>query len=270
MTLLCLDIGNRLSVLGVWDDGDDGDDGPVLRGRWTISSDVARTADEWYLSVHGFVSASGLDDEDVVAVSMCCTVPSIGGEMRTMLDRYFGHAPVWVVGPGVRTGVAIHTDNPREVGTDRIVNALAATQLYGGPVIIVDLNGTATCVDAIDEQGRYLGGAIAPGVEVSLEALARRGAQLRSVEVAEPRGVIGKNTVEALQSGAVYGFAGLVDALVDQMIDAIDADDVTVVATGAYTDTVIEHCQTVTVREENLTMIGLRLVHEKNRDAPAP
>lgn len=265
MSLLCLDVGNRLSVIGVWDvRGDE----PVLTGRWTVSSDATRTADEWYLLAHGFVRAAGLADDEVSAVSMCCTVPSIGVEMRAMLERYFDHVPVWVVGPGVRTGIAIHTDNPREVGTDRIVNALAAHHLYGGPAIIVDLNGTATIVDVVDERGRYLGGAIAPGVEVSLEALAQRGAQLRAVEVAEPRSVIGKNTVEAIQSGAVYGFAGLVDGLVDQMIDAVDADpdDITVVATGTYADSVIEHCQTVAVREDDLTLIGLRLVHEKNRD----
>ncbi len=266
MSLLCLDVGNRLSVIGVWDDID-GE--PTLRGRWTISSDATRTSDEWYLVAHGFVRAAGFADDDIEAVSMCCTVPAIGVEVRGMLDRYFDHVPVWVVGPGVRTGVAIHTDNPREVGTDRVVNALAAVHLYGGPAIIVDLNGTATIVDVVDERGRYLGGAIAPGVEVSLEALAQRGAQLRAVEVAEPRGVIGKNTVEAIQAGAVYGFAGLVDGLVDQMIDAIDAEpeDVTVVATGTFSEAIAGHCQTLTRREDDLTLIGLRLVHEKNRDA---
>jgi len=261
MTLLCLDVGNRSSVLGLWDDAE-----PSLRSRWTISSDVARTADEWHLAIRGFLGAAGLGADEITAVSMCCTVPSIGGEMRIMLERYFDHVPAWVVGPGVRTGVAIHTDNPREVGADRIVNALAGVHLYGGPSIIVDLDGTATCVDAIDAEGRYLGGAIAPGIEVSLEALARRGAQLRSVEVAEPRGVIGKNTVEAIQSGAIYGFAGLVDGLVDRMIAAIGGDDVTVAATGPYAETIMEHSRTVVEYEENLTLIGLRLVHEKNSE----
>ncbi len=128
----------------------------------------------------------------------------------------------------------IHTDNPREVGADRIVNALAAAELYGGPAIVVDLNGTATIFDVVDDANRYIGGAIAPGVELSLEALARRGAQLRSVELALPRDVIGKNTVEALQSGIVYGFAGLVDGLVNRIIESLgaDPDHVTVIATG--------------------------------------
>src|SRR5690606_3025991 len=141
MSLLCLDIGNRLSVIGVWRESQGGE--PVLAGRWTVSSEATRTADEWYLLAHGFVRAAGLGDDEVTAVSMCCTVPAIGVEMRAMMERYFHHVPVWVVGPGVRTGIAIHTDNPREVGTDRIVNALAAHHLFGGPAIIVDLNGTA-------------------------------------------------------------------------------------------------------------------------------
>ena len=130
-------------------------------------------------------------------------------------DRYYADLPFAVVGPGVKTGIPIHTDNPREVGADRIVNALAAAELYGGPAIVVDLNGTATIFDVVDADNRYIGGAIAPGVELSLEALARRGAQLRSVELALPRDVIGKNTVEAIQSGLVFGFAGLVDGIVD-------------------------------------------------------
>jgi type III pantothenate kinase len=173
---------------------------------------------------------------------------------------------VAIVGPGVKTGVPIHTDNPREVGADRIVNALAAAELYGGPAIVVDLNGTATIFDVVDEAGRYIGGAIAPGVELSLDALARRGAQLRSVELALPRDVVGKNTVEALQSGIVFGFAGLVDGLVTRIIDSLDVDPdhVTVIATGSYPEAVVDHCATITTRDPWLTLTGLRLVHEKN------
>jgi len=165
----------------------------------------------------------------------------------------------------VRTGVPIHTDNPREVGADRIVNALAAAELYGGPAIVVDLNSTATIFDVVDAKGRYVGGAIAPGVELSLDALARRGAQLRSVELTEPRGVIGKNTVEAIQSGVVLGFAGLVDGIVERMLDELDEpDDVAVIATGSYPEAVLDACSSVTTRDPWLTLQGLRLVHERN------
>jgi type III pantothenate kinase len=193
-------------------------------------------------------------------------VPSILVEIRTMIDRYYPGAPVSIVGPGVKTGVPINTDNPREVGADRIVNSLAASELYGGPAIVVDMNGTATIFDVVDEDGCYIGGAIAPGVEMSLETLSRRGAQLRSVELAKPRGVIGKNTVEAVQSGVVYGFAGQVDGVVRRIIESmdVDPDHVTVIVTGAYPDAVVDHCATITVRDPWLTLTGLRLVHEKN------
>lgn len=257
MTLLALDVGNSQTVIGAFE-------GEKLAEHWTVSSDVRRTADEWFLLAHGFVRAAGL--ADVQAVAMCCTVPAIQVELRAMLDRYFSDVPASVVGPGVKTGVPIHTDNPREVGADRIVNALAAAELYGGPAVVVDMNGTATIFDVVDEQGRYIGGAIAPGVEVSLEALARRGAQLRAVELAEPRSVIGKNTVEAIQSGAVFGFAGLVDGMVDHMIEAmgVDPDHVTVIVTGSFSEAVVDHCATITTRDPWLTLTGLRLVHERN------
>jgi len=258
VTLLALDVGNSHTVIGVFD-------GTELVGHWTVGSDVARTADEWQLVVRGFIHQAGL--AEISAVSMCCTVPTIQVEIRAMLERYYAQLPVSIVGPGVRTGIPIHTDNPREVGADRIVNALAAAEGYGGPAIVVDMNGTATIFDVVDQDNRYVGGAIAPGVEVSLDALARRGAQLRSVELAQPRGVIGKNTVEAIQSGAVYGFAGLVDGIVSRMIEALGSDPqhVTVVATGPYLDIVIDQCATITTRDPWLTLTGLRLVHEKNQ-----
>ncbi|MFT4188567.1 MAG: type III pantothenate kinase [Aeromicrobium sp.] len=266
MTLLALDVGNSRSVIGAFD-------GARLVRHWTVSSEPRRTADEWHLLAHGFVRAAGL--AEVEAVAMCCTVPSIQAELRSMLERYYADLPVSVVGPGVKTGIPIHTDNPREVGADRIVNALAAAELYGGPAIVVDMNGTATIFDVVDESNRYVGGAIAPAIELSLEALARRGAQLRSVELAAPRHVIGKNTVEAVQSGAVYGFAGLVDGVVERMIEALDThvEDVAVIVTGSYSDVVVDHCGSITHRDPHLTLTGLRLVHERNaagaiRDRP--
>jgi type III pantothenate kinase len=259
MSLLCLDISNSHTMIGVFTADE-------LSAHWMVASDERRTSDEWHLLVSGLVSQAAVEQVD--AVSLCCTVPTVLVEMRAMLDRYFGDLPVSIVGPGVKTGVPIHTDNPREVGADRIVNALAAAELYGGPAIVVDLNGTATIFDVIDDGNRYIGGAIAPGVELSLDALARRGAQLRSVELALPRDVVGKNTVEAIQSGVVFGFAGLVDGIVMRIIESLEADPdhVTVIATGSYPEAVVDHCATITTRDPWLTLTGLRLIHEKNHD----
>ena len=257
MTLLCLDVSNSHTTIGAFDDDE-------LVAHWQVSSDERRTSDEWFMLLMGLVDQEGISH--IEAVALCCTVPAVLVELRAMQDRYWADLPVAIVGPGVKTGVPIHTDNPREVGADRIVNALAAAELYGGPAIVVDLNGTATIFDVVDESNRYIGGAIAPGVELSLEALARRGAQLRSVELALPRDVIGKNTVEALQSGIVYGFAGLVDGLVTRIIDSLgaDPDHVTVIATGSYPEAVVDNCTTITTRDPWLTLTGLRLIHEKN------
>jgi type III pantothenate kinase len=259
MTLLCLDVSNSHTTIGAFVDDE-------LIAHWQVSSDERRTSDEWYMLLMGLVDQEGISY--IEAVSLCCTVPAILVELRAMQERYWADLPVAIVGPGVKTGVPIHTDNPREVGADRIVNALAAVELYGGPAIVVDLNGTATIFDVVDDANRYIGGAIAPGVELSLEALARRGAQLRSVELALPRDVIGKNTVEALQSGIVYGFAGLVDGLVTRIIESLgaDPDHVTVIATGSYPEAVVDNCTTITTRDPWLTLTGLRLIHEKNHD----
>ncbi|MCD9200088.1 type III pantothenate kinase [Aeromicrobium wangtongii] len=264
MILLCLDVSNSHTSIGAFDMSAAPTDEDGLIEHWQVSSDERRTADEWQVLITGLAARSGIDSID--AVSMCCTVPSILVELRSMQERYYAGLPVAVVGPGVKTGIPIHTDNPREVGADRIVNALAAAELYGGPAIVVDLNGTATIFDVIDADNRYVGGAIAPGVELSLEALASRGAQLRSVELAVPRDVVGKNTVEALQSGLVFGFAGLVDGMVNRIIDSLgaDPDHVTVIATGSFPGSVVDHCETITTRDPYLTLTGLRLIHDKN------
>jgi len=257
MSLLTLDISNSHTTFGIFE-------GNKLTAHWRVKSDEHRTSDEWYLVLQGLITRTTLAEVEAVAVA--CTVPAILVEIRAMIERYYSDAAVAIVGPGVKTGVPIHTDNPREVGADRIVNALAAAELYGGPAIVVDMNGTATIFDVVDEDGAYIGGAIAPGVELSLEALARRGAQLRAVELATPRGVIGKGTVEAIQSGVVFGFAGGVDGLVRRIIDSmgVDAEDVTVIVTGSYPEAVIDACETITDRDPFLTLEGLRLVHERN------
>jgi type III pantothenate kinase len=193
-------------------------------------------------------------------------VPAVLHEWRDMLPRHFPDVTAVVVEPGVRTGVPILMDNPREVGSDRIINALAAVTEYGGPAIVVDFGGTATTFDVVSSAGQYVGGAIAPGIEISLEALGRRGAQLRKVELARPRTVIAKNTVEALQSGMVFGVAAQVEGIVSRMIDELGAapDDVRVIATGYLAPLVVGECRCFTDHAPWLTLRGLELVFERN------
>jgi type III pantothenate kinase len=209
---------------------------------------------------HPLVGNTGVD-----GIAICSTVPSVLHEMRDMIRRYYGDIPALVVEPGVKTGMPVLVDNPKEVGTDRIINALAAVHLYGAPCIVVDL-GTATSFDAVSRKGEWIGGAIAPGIEISVEALGARGAQLRKIELARPRSIIGKNTVECMQAGILYGFAGQIDGVVNRMADELadDPNDVTVVATGGLAPLVLEEAEVIDEHEPWLTLIGLRLVYERN------
>jgi type III pantothenate kinase len=257
MRLLCVDVGNSHTTIGLTE-------GPDIVDHWRVGTYERRTADEWAVVFSGLLA-----EHDVKAgaegIVLCSTVPSVLHEMREMLQRYYADVPSLVVEPGVRTGVPVLMDNPREVGTDRILNALAASALYDGPKIVVDF-GTATTFDVVSARGEYVGGAIAPGIEISLDALGVRGAQLRRVELMRPRSVVAKNTVEALQAGAVYGFAGQVDGIVARMAEDREwpLDEVTVIATGGLATVVLEECRTPVVHEPWLTLTGLRLVFERN------
>jgi type III pantothenate kinase len=205
-----------------------------------------------------------LQGHDAIAgIALCSTVPAVLREMRVMLDRYYPTTPTVIVEPGIKTGVPILTDNPKEVGTDRIVNTLAAFHGFSGPCIVVDF-GTSTNLDVVSAKGEFLGGALAPGIEISLEALAERAAQLRKVELVEPRSAIGKNTVEALQSGALYGFAGQVDGLVDRIVAELGTVTA-VIATGGLAPIVVPESRTITHHEPDLTLVGLRLIFERNQ-----
>jgi type III pantothenate kinase len=250
--LLAIDVGNTNTVVGLFD-------GERLVRSYRIKTDPRSTADEMRLTFRGLLR----DDPDITGVGLCSTVPAVLREMRGMFERYYAHVPHVIVEPGTRTGVPILTDNPKEVGADRIVNTLAAHHLYGGPSIVVDF-GTSTNLDVVSERGEFLGGALAPGIEISLDALASRAAQLRKVELVRPRSVIGKNTVEALQSGALYGFAGQVDNLVRKISDELGAAPVAVIATGGLATVVLPESETITVHEPDLTLHGLRLVYDKN------
>ncbi len=256
MTLLCADIGNSHTVLGLLEDA-------VVAAEWRVATDERRTSDEWAVMIRGLV---GEDLADVDGIAVCATVPSVLHEWREMLARHFGEVRAVVVEPGVRTGIPVLTDNPREVGSDRILNALAAATDFGGPAIVVDFGGTATTFDVVSAQGQYVGGAISPGIELSLAALGRRGAQLREVELVRPRTVIAKNTVEALQSGLVFGVASQVEGIVARMIDELGADPagVRVIATGYLAALVADECRCFTDAAPWLTLRGLQLVFERN------
>jgi len=249
--LLAIDVGNTNTVLGLFD-------GEPLTASWRIKTDGRTTADELVLTYRGLLEGQS----KVTGIAMCSTVPAVLSEMRLMLDRYYSGVPTIIIEPGIKTGVPILTDNPKEVGADRIVNTLAAHHLFGGPCIVVDF-GTSTNLDVVSAKGEFLGGALAPGIEISLDALAQRAAQLRKVELVRPRSPIGKNTVEALQSGALYGFAGQVDGLVDRIREELD-ELTAVVATGGLAPIVVPESRTITHHEPDLTLIGLRLVFEKN------
>ena len=256
MSLLAVDIGNAHTVLGLVDDGRVG-------AEWRVATDERRTPDEWSVLLRGLL---GDLEGTVEAIAVCSTVPAVLHAWREMLTRHFGDLPQVVVEPGIRTGVPILMDNPREVGSDRIINALATVSQYGGPAIVVDFGGTATTFDVVSAEGQYIGGAIAPGIEISLEALGRRGAQLRKVELQRPRTVIAKNTVEALQSGMVFGVASQVEGIVARMIAELGEapSDVQVVATGYLASLVVEECGCFTAHDPWLTLKGLELVFLRN------
>lgn len=251
--LLAIDVGNTNTVLGLFN-------GAHLEHSWRIKTDAQSTADEIALVFRGLL----MDAPRVTGVALCSTVPRVLREMREVLSRYFADVPHVIIEPGVKTGVPILTDNPKEVGADRIVNTLAAHVLYGGPSIVVDF-GTSTNLDVVSEKGEFLGGALAPGIEISLDALASRAAQLRKVELVRPRAAIGKNTVEALQSGALYGFAGQVDGLVTRIAAELAQPVAAVIATGGLAPIVVPESKTITAHDPDLTLHGLRLVFERNQ-----
>jgi len=252
--LLTVDVGNTNTVLGIFQ-------GEELVRSWRVKTDPRTTADELWLQYHALVA-----DFEITALSICSTVPATLRELRTMIATYFSEIPTTIVEPGIKTGVPLLVDNPKEIGADRIVNTLAAHTLYGGPAIVVDF-GTSTNLDVVSPKGEFLGGALAPGIEISVDALAARAAQLRKVELIRPKNVIGKNTVEALQSGTIFGFAGQVDGLVDRIVAelALSYDGApTVIATGGLAPLIIGVAETIDEHEPDLTLIGLRLIHERN------
>ncbi len=251
--LLAVDVGNTQTVFGLFE-------GVDLAEHWRVATEAHRTGDEL-----GALIASFLDLEQVDGISLSATVPQLVREYESFAERY-AKADLLVMGPGVRTGMSIRYDDPREVGPDRIANAVAARERYGSPCIVVDF-GTSTNFDVVGVGGDFVGGVVAPGIEVSIGALAARAARLFSVDFAAPPTVISQSTVGALQSGLVYGFAGQVDGIVERIRGELGGD-APVVATGGLADLIAPHARTIERVDPWLTLEGLRIVWELNRDRP--
>lgn len=250
--LLAVDVGNTQTVFGLYD-------GPELGERWRIATEAQRTGDELGALLSDFLDLSALE-----GICLSSTVPRLIREYEHLAERW-AKAPLLVLGPGVTTGIAIHYDDPREIGPDRIANAVAARERFEPPVIVVDF-GTSTNFDIVSPAGDYVGGVLAPGIETSMEALFARAARLVKVDYTEPPHVIGKTTEEALRSGLVYGFAGQVDGIVDAIRRELGVD-ARVVATGGLADLIAPHSRTISTVEPFLTLDGLRLVWERNTGA---
>ncbi len=252
--LVAIDVGNTQTVMGLFD-------GAELVDQWRLSTVRERTADEYKLFFAGLLRQDGYHLADVTGVAISSVVPTAKEEI-VQVGRELVDGPLLVVGPGIRTGMAITIDNPKEVGADRVVNAVAALHRYGAPVVAVDF-GTSTNFDVVDRSGAYVGGVIAPGLGVSEDALIAATAALRRVETKAPPCVIGRNTVEAMQSGLVLGHAGMVDGIVERILAELGGE-AAVVATGGLAVTIVPHCRTVARVDETLTLDGLRLLYELN------
>jgi type III pantothenate kinase len=253
--LLALDIGNTNITAGVFNDS-------TLLASWRLATDAQRQPDEYALQFKSLLPMKGVDVEQITAVALCSVVPPLTGVFQEVAQALFGRPPL-VVGIGTKTGVRIDYDNPRDVGADRVADAAAAFHLYGGPCIVVDL-GTATVFDAISADGTYLGGSITLGLSVAAESLFLSTSQLRRVELTAPATAIGKNTIHAMQSGLVLGYAGLIEAMVARFKLEMDAPNATVVATGGLADVLAAETGIFDEVNEELTLQGLQLIHTMN------
>lgn len=257
--LLVADVGNTQTHIGMFA-------GDTLEAEWRTSTDPRRTADELALIFEQFLAQEGLSfSRQVTGVVVASVVPPLTTSLKEMVTRYFHFDPV-VVAPGIRTEMPILTDNPREVGADRITNAVAALDKFGGPAIIVDF-GTATTFDAVSEAGEYLGGAIAPGIEISANALWSVAAQIQKVELVPPEGIVGRSTTESVRSGIVLGTAAMVDGMVERMQKELGGH-ATAVATGGWAPLILQECSLEFRHEPLLTLEGLRIIYERNATDP--
>ncbi|MBW4054886.1 MAG: type III pantothenate kinase [Proteobacteria bacterium] len=253
--LLVIDVGNSNIVLGVYN-------GETLIRSWRLSTDKSRTSDEYAVLLHSLFDQAGISFSAVKASIISSVVPPLTGVMEAISHDFFKLTP-FVVGPGIKTGMPIHYDNPREVGADRIVNAVAGYEKHKCPLVIVDF-GTATTFDYVNGKGEYCGGAIAPGLAISVEALFQRASKLPRIDIIKPPHVIAKNTVNSMQAGIFYGYVGLVDGIVEH-IQAESNETFRVIATGGLATLIAPESKTIDEIDENLTLEGLRILYERNR-----
>ncbi|NGP60616.1 type III pantothenate kinase [Paenibacillus thiaminolyticus] len=255
--ILVIDIGNTNIVLGVYEED-------KLLHNWRLSTSRQSTTDEYGVMIYNLFTMTKLSVKDIEGVILSSVVPPIMHTMEMLCKKYLNKAPL-IVGPGVKTGLNIRIENPREVGADRIVNAVAAIELYGGlkPLVVVDF-GTATTFDVIDVKGNYVGGAIVPGIGISTEALYQRAAKLPRIELTKPKSVIGRNTVHSMQAGIIFGYAGQVDGIVDRITNELGAEP-TVIATGGMAELIASESRTIDTTNPLLTLEGLRLIYNRNK-----
>jgi type III pantothenate kinase len=252
--LLVVDVGNTQTHFGAYRGGE-------LLEHWRFATVRQSTADQLGAALGNLLGLRGLSLEDLDASIVSSTVPQLEPEWTAMAARYLGH-DMHAVGPGTKTGMAIRYDNPREIGADRLVNAVALRERFGGPAVCVDF-GTATTFDVLSAEGDYLGGSLMPGIEVSLEALSERGARLPKIELAPPRSVIGKNTIDAIRSGVVYGYAGAIDAILRRLYGEL-GQRAPAIATGGLSSLVVPFTEEISEVDDLLTLTGLRLLYERN------
>ena len=253
--LLAIDIGNTNVTVGMFE-------GDELKATWSIATGVHRMPDEYAVILLNLLRHRGVDVKDVTKGAVSCVVPPLLTTFNELFERYFNIQPL-VVGPGIKTGIRIRFDNPRELGGDRISNAAGAISLYGSPVIVVAM-GTATAFDTVSQEGDYLGGAVAPGLAIAAEALYTRTAALPRVELVCPGQAIGANTVNAMQSGIIFGYAGLIDGIVTRIQEEL-GDKATVVATGGYAGIIAKETKVIDKVNPDLTLIGIKTIHKLNR-----
>ena len=252
--LLVVDVGNTQTHFGTFD-------GTELVEHWRFATVRTSTADELGAALRSLLELRGLSFDDLDASIVSSTVPQLEPEWLALAGRYLGHAML-IVGPGVKTGMAIRYDNPREIGADRLVNAVALGDRYDGAAVCVDF-GTATTFDIVSGAHEYLGGVILPGIEISLDALTERGAKLPKIDIAEPRAAIGKTTVDAIRAGIVYGYAGAIDGILRRIFEELEGE-VDVIATGGLSTAIVPFTEYIDEVDDLLTLTGLRLIHEKN------